>query len=172
MRFLTFLLVLINLTITGGAYADPSTDKTTPKATKQATKEPIMTIRGTFDVKMLSKDPDAEHTTGIGRLLLDKTYHGALEATSQGQMLGFRSEVEGSAGYVAMEQVTGTLDGRTGSFVLQHGAVMSRGVTPALTAVVVPDSGTEELTGLAGELDIVIEDGQHLYEFRYTLGGE
>jgi hypothetical protein len=113
---------LFNLTVTGGAYADPSPDKTTPEATKEST----MTIRGTFDVKMLPKEPDAEHSTDIGRLLLNKTYHGALEATSQGQMLGFRSEVEGSAGYVAMEQVTGTLDGRKGSFVLQHGAVMSK----------------------------------------------
>ncbi len=128
-----------------------------------------MTLRGTFDVAMTPQDPDSEAAGPIGRLLLTKTYHGDIEATSSGQMLGYRSSVEGSAGYVAMEQVTGTLAGRQGSFVLQHGATMARGETERLIAKVVPDSGTDELAGLSGELEIIIEDGQHRYEFHGAL---
>jgi hypothetical protein len=101
-------------------------------------------------------------------MLIDKQIHGDLEATSKGQMLAFTTEIKGSAGYVAMERVTGTLQGHTGSFVLQHNATMNRGV-PQLSITVVPDSGTGELTGLTGKFDIQISDGKHSYTFDYTL---
>jgi hypothetical protein len=102
-------------------------------------------------------------------MLLDKQFHGDLEGTSQGQMLAASGNVEGSAGYVAIEQVSGTLQGRTGTFVLQHSGTMTRG-KPHLTVTVVPDSGTGQLVGLAGTMDIQIADGKHSYAFDYTLG--
>ncbi|VVD91703.1 hypothetical protein PPN31114_01695 [Pandoraea pneumonica] len=99
---------------------------------------------------------------------LDKTFRGDLVATSQGEMLAFRSSVQGSAGYVAMETVHGTLHGRSGSFVLQHSSTMTRGV-PAQSITVVPDSGTDALSGLTGSLVITIADGKHTYVFDYAL---
>lgn len=126
---------------------------------------------GLFDVS-LQPQPWTEATAPgvtLGRLLLDKHYHGALEADAQGQMLSAVSAVKGSAGYVAIEVVTGTLQGRSGSFALQHRGVMTRGA-PELSVTVVPDSGTGELTGLAGSLLIRIAEGKHHYEFDYTLG--
>jgi hypothetical protein len=105
----------------------------------------------------------------IGRMSLDKQFHGDLEATSKGQMLAAGTEVKGSAGYVAMERVTGTLHGQSGTFVLQHTGTMNRG-TPSLTITVVPDSGTGALAGLAGTMTIDIADGKHSYGFEYTLG--
>jgi hypothetical protein len=104
----------------------------------------------------------------IGRMAIDKRFHGDLEATSKGEMLATRTEVEGSAGYVAMERVTGTLHGKRGSFSLQHGGTMDRGV-PRLSVTVVPDSGTGDLVGLAGRMVINIEGGKHSYDFEYTL---
>jgi len=101
-------------------------------------------------------------------MTIDKQFHGDLEATSKGQMLAFSTEVKGSAGYVAMEQVNGTLRGRNGTFVLQHSGTMTRGA-PQLIVTVVPDSGTGELTGLTGKMNIIIADGKHSYEFDYTL---
>jgi hypothetical protein len=127
--------------------------------------------RGTFEVKLTPQPPEASAGAApIGRMLLDKQFHGDLEATSQGQMLAAGTEVKGSAGYVALERVTGTLHGRSGTFVLQHTGTMNRG-TPQLTITVVPDSGTGGLTGLAGSLTIEIADGKHSYGFEYTLGG-
>jgi hypothetical protein len=84
-------------------------------------------------------------------------------------MISFRSATEGSAGYVAVEQVTGSLAGRTGGFVLQHDALMRGGVSTRWNVLVVPDSGTEELTGISGQMTIVVEDGEHRYEFEYSL---
>lgn len=126
-------------------------------------------IRGVFDVEMIPQPAD-EAAAGryIGRMRLDKRYHGELEADSQGQMLAFRSGVAGSAGYVAMERVEGVLAGRRGSFVLQHSGIMDRG-TPKLFLQVVPDSGDEELTGLSGSMAIDIADGKHYYDFDYEL---
>lgn len=172
MRFLTILCILCHLAGAGGALGGTHGETPDQNPIPSAPKEQVMTIRGTFEVRMIPQPADHESANPIGRLLLEKTYHGDLEATSHGQMLAFRATVDGSAGYVAMEQVTGTLGGRHGSFVLQHGAVMDRGEAPALTAVVVPDSGTEELTGLTGELDLIVEDGKHTYAFRYSLGEE
>ena len=121
---------------------------------------------GTFDVKMTPLP--SEDDLPISRMRLDKQFHGDLHGSSQGQMLAVGTEVEGSAGYVAIEKVTGSLNGRSGTFVLQHSGLMNRGM-PQLTISVVPDSGTNELKGLAGTMMIIIADGKHSYEFDYTL---
>jgi hypothetical protein len=99
---------------------------------------------------------------------IDKQFHGDLEATSKGEMLTAGTVVKGSAGYVATERVSGTLYGRSGTFILQHGGTMTRG-TPQLIITVVPDSGTDQLVGLAGTMVINIESGKHSYDFAYTL---
>ena len=130
--------------------------------------------RGTFDVTLKPLDLHREigGTGGtIGRMSIDKRFKGGIEGFSAGEMLtGIGgSGVKGSAGYVAMERVTGTLDGRRGSFILQHSATMSRGA-PRQTVTVVPDSGTEELTGMSGTLTITIVNGRHEYELAYSLG--
>ena len=126
---------------------------------------------GTFDVK-LSPLTTSDTTEGspLARMSIDKQLHGDLDATSKGEMLAAGTAVKGSAGYVAIERVTGTLHGRTGSFVLQHSATMTRN-TPELSITVVPDSGTGELVGLAGKMMITITNGNHFYEFEYTLAG-
>jgi hypothetical protein len=125
---------------------------------------------GPFDVELAPQTLSgvAEHS-GLGRLSLDKQFHGALEAASTGEMLAFRSASSGSAGYVAMETVRGTLDGRAGSFVLQHSSTMTRG-EPAQSITVVPDSGTDALAGLAGRMVIdIAPGGAHAYRLEYTL---
>ena len=121
---------------------------------------------GPFEVKLTPQDDKLDPT--LARLIIDKQFHGDLEATSKGTMLSAGTAVKGSAGYVAIELVTGTLHGRTGTFVLQHNATMNRGV-PSLSITVVPDSGTGQLTGLTGTMNIVIADGKHSYDFSYTL---
>lgn len=128
-----------------------------------------MHAHGTFDVTMTPQPPDDEaENVPVSRLSMDKRFHGDLEATSKGQMLAVGTNVEGSAGYVVMEQATGTLHGHSGAFALQHNGTMTRG-TPQLAVTVVPDSGTAQLTGLSGTLAIAIVDGQHTYNFEYTL---
>lgn len=125
--------------------------------------------KGTFEVKLSPQTPDGKFEDAtMGRMTIDKQFHGDLEGTSKGQMLSAVTEVKGSAGYVAMERVTGTLQGRSGSFVLQHSATMNRGV-PQLSVTVVPDSGTGQLVGLTGKMEIIIEAGKHSYDFEYTL---
>ena len=125
---------------------------------------------GTFDVTLTPMAPDAgAEDAGIGRMSLSKHFHGDLAGTSVGQMVAAMTAVKGSAGYVAMEKVTGALHGRSGTFVLQHNGTMTRG-EPQLSVTVVPDSGTGELAGLAGTLAILIEGKNHSYEFDYTLG--
>ena len=121
---------------------------------------------GTFEVK-LTPQADGEDS-GLGRMTIDKQFHGDLEATSQGQMLAARSSVKGSAGYVAMERVSGRLGGRVGTFVLQHSGTMTRG-EPQLSVTVVPDSGTGDLTGLSGKMVIENAEGQHSYVFEYAI---
>lgn len=127
------------------------------------------TATGPFDVK-LAPQPLSEIATpaNLGRLSIDKQFHGDLAATSVGEMLSAMGTVEGSAGYVAIERVTGTLHGRDGSFVLQHSATMNRG-TPELIIQVVPDTGTDQLAGLSGLMKIINENGQHSYVFEYAL---
>jgi hypothetical protein len=122
---------------------------------------------GMFKVKMTPHDDKSAGPT-VGRFSLDKQFHGDLEGTSKGEMLAVCTAVEGSAGYVAMEQVSGTLHGRKGTFALQHTGTMTRGI-PQLSVTVVPDSGTDQLVGLAGKMDIKIADGKHSYVFEYTL---
>ena len=123
---------------------------------------------GTFTVKVTPQAPHDGDTSGFGRLLLDKQFQVDLEGISKGQMLAMGTAVEGSAGYVAIEQVTATLEGKTGSFALQHFGKMTRG-NPELNVAVVPDSGTGELSGLSGKMQIIIADGTHSYEFEYTI---
>ncbi|RZJ04079.1 MAG: DUF3224 domain-containing protein [Rubrivivax sp.] len=129
------------------------------------------TACGDFDVK-LTPEPSsaAAEAAGLSRMSLDKTFHGALQAHSRGEMLAFRSTAApGSAGYVAMETVRGTLAGREGSFVLQHSSTMDRG-QPTQGITVVPDSGTGALAGLTGRMTIDISaGGAHSYRFEYAL---
>jgi hypothetical protein len=124
---------------------------------------------GTFEVKLtpLALDDKAADAT-LARMSIDKHFHGNLEAASKGEMLSAGTAVKGSAGYVAIERVIGALDGRTGTFVLQHTGTMTRGA-PQLTVTVVPDSGTGQLAGLAGTMTIQIADGKHSYEFDYSI---
>jgi hypothetical protein len=124
---------------------------------------------GAFEVKLDPQKPDGKFEDAtLGRMTIDKQFHGDLEATSKGQMLTGMTSVKGSAGYVAIERVTGTLNGRNGTFVLQHTGTMNRG-TPQLSITVVPDSGTGQLEGLSGKMAINIADGKHSYDFEYTL---
>jgi hypothetical protein len=125
---------------------------------------------GTFTVKIVPQAPDeAVGDPTVGRLALDKQFSGDLEAPSKGQMLAVRTEIQGSAGYVAMERVTGTLHGQSGSFALQHSGTMNRGAAQ-LSVTVVPDSGTGQLAGIAGTMIITIEGGKHSYDLDYTIG--
>ena len=133
----------------------------------QSTQGKVMTNRatGTFEVKMSPQEADMS----VGRMTIDKQFQGDLVGASKGQMLMASSDsVKNSAGYVAIEKVTGTLNGRRGSFYLQHNGVMTRGVGE-LTITVIPDSGTDELTGLSGKMNIIIAEGKHSYEFEYSL---
>ncbi len=125
-------------------------------------------ISGLFDVKMIPQAPDENVEAAIGRMLLDKQFHGDLAADSKGQMLAHMTSTKGSAGYVAMEKVVGSLKDRKGSFVLQHSGTMNRG-EPTLILSVVPDSGTDELEGLSGSMTITVIDGKHNYGFNYDL---
>lgn len=130
-----------------------------------------MKVSGLFKVNMepLASSFKGQGGAQIARMALDKYFSGELEAHSVGEMLSVVTSTEGSAGYVAIEQVSGILVGRQGSFVLQHLGVMNKG-KPELTLVVVPDSGSDELKGLSGQMDIRIEEGQHYYDFEFELG--
>ena len=133
--------------------------------------EAVMTARGPFDVKVIPQPPDDSAGGPFSRLFLDKVFHGDLEATSKGQMMAARTAVEGSAAYVALELVTGALNGRHGSFVLQHTGRMRTGTPPTLSVTVVPDSGTDQLSGIRGTMTINNAGGKHSYEFEYTSVG-
>jgi hypothetical protein len=130
-----------------------------------------MRASGAFDVvvKPLPFDEKAEDGT-TGRLAVDKKIRGDLEGTSRGQMLAVGPTAEGSGAYVAIERVTGTLRGRAGTFVLQHSGWMTK-AGMHMTITVVPDSGTGQLTGIAGTMTIKIEGAKHFYDFEYTLPG-
>jgi hypothetical protein len=126
---------------------------------------------GSFEVKLLPLDIAwAGDPPPFGRMSIDKQFAGDLEGSSQGEMLSAMSSVKGSAGYVAIEKVTGALHGRQGTFIFQHSATMNRGA-PSLSVTVIPDSGTGDLTGLSGSLQIIIENKKHSYIFEYTLDG-
>jgi len=162
--FLALLLAVISI----AAYSKDSTPPHDPGAESKMTQ----VANGKFDVliKPLSVD-NAGQDDKLGRMSIDKTISGDLIGTAKGQMLTAGTEVKGSAGYVAIEQVTGTLNGRKGTFILQHTATMNRG-EPAMDIHVVPDSGTGELTGLKGNFKIQIIDGEHRYEFSYHLANQ
>jgi hypothetical protein len=124
---------------------------------------------GTFEVKITPQAPDGtSEESSVGRMLIDKQFHGHLEAVSKGQMLAVRTGVEGSAGYVAIERVSGALNGKTGTFALQHSGTMTRGV-PELSVTVIPDSGTGELAEISGSMTIENAAGKHSYRFDYLL---
>ena len=131
-----------------------------------------MLARGTFAVNIIPQPPE-DKTEGLtlGRMLIEKKFQGDLEAAGKGQMLTGMPEVKGSGAYVAIERVTGTLHGRSGSFILHHLGIMERGA-PRLNVTVVPDSGTRELAGIAGTMTIIIAEGKHSYELAYTLPEE
>lgn len=124
---------------------------------------------GTFDVNLVPLQLDQSSESDMrGRMSINKTFHGDLEATSVGEMLTAMTATKGSAAYAAIERVTGTLANRRGSFALQHTGIMHRG-TPDLRVTIVPDSGTDDLNGIAGTLAITITDGTHHYDLAYTL---
>ena len=127
-------------------------------------------VTGQFTVALAPLDGYAKGQNGInlGRMSIDKTFTGKLNASSQGEMLSAMTPVQGSAGYVAIEQVIGELEGKKGSFVLQHFGTMDKG-QDSLILTVISDSGTDELEGLAGSMKIRIENGVHHYDFQYTL---
>lgn len=128
-----------------------------------------MQAKGHFEVKLAPQPatPDIE-SANLGRMTIDKQFQGDLQANSLGEMLSAMGQVQGSAGYVAIERVTGSLHGKQGSFVLQHHGIMNRGA-PQLSVIVVPDSGAGALTGLTGSMQIRIEEGRHSYIFDYEL---
>ncbi len=124
---------------------------------------------GSFEVNLQPlSNAEVSSDALLGRMLLTKKFSGDLAASARGQMLSAGTSTKGSAGYVAIDHVTGTLDGRSGSFLLQHSGSMQRGV-PTLSIKVIPDSGTEELAGIAGTLSINIVDGKHFYDFLYSF---
>jgi len=131
-----------------------------------AQKGPSMHAKGTFEVKLTREAVPGIPT--ISRMMLDKTFHGDLAGTSKGEMLGAGDPQKGNAGYVALEHFTGTLNGRSGSFALQHSGTMDGGALH-LNVNVVPGSGTDDLQGISGSMQIIIAAGKHSYEFDYTL---
>lgn len=129
----------------------------------------MMRAEGTFEITLTPQPADAYFdAVSLGRLTIDKTFRGDLEGTSRGQMMSAVTSVKGSAGYVAIERVTGTLEGKSGTFVLQHSGTMNRGQA-SLVLTVVPDSATAGLTGLSGSMQIIIEEGKHSYVFDYAI---
>lgn len=125
--------------------------------------------KGTFEVKITPQSPqEGVGDPSVGRMAIDKHFHGDMQARGQGQMLAVGTAVDGSAGYVAMERVQGSVHGRHGSFALQHAGTMHRG-TPQLSVTIVPDSGTDDLAGISGHLSIAIANGVHSYDLEYML---
>lgn len=143
----------------------PKLARTTPEEKKEGMSQ----AKGTFDVKVLPQGtPDSAEGIALGRMSIDKQFHGDLEAASKGEMLTSGQESNGSAAYVAIERVVGTLGGRRGSFALMHQGTMNK-ESQKLTVVVVPDSGTGQLAGLTGTMTITIVDKKHLYDFAYSF---
>ena len=167
-QFRAGAVVLVGLCLLLGFDSLASTQTSSP-APRAEQKEKAVTnhASGTFEVKVSPQEDKVGDPT-VGRMAIDKQFHGGIEGTSKGQMLTAMTLVESSAGYVAIERVSGTLDGRAGTFALQHSGTMTRGV-PQLTITVVPDSATGRLAGLTGKMTINIADGKHSYDFEYTL---
>jgi hypothetical protein len=156
------------LSLAFGSAPQTQTKAQTPTTAQKGARVTIHAT-GTFEVKVTPQADDQAAESSLGRMTIDKQFHGDIEATSKGQMLAFGTGTKGSSGgYVAIEKVSGALRGRTGTFVLQHSGTMTRGV-PQFTITVVPDSATGQLAGLAGKMNIIITDGKHSFEFDYTL---
>ncbi len=163
-KILIGLCLIICLTMAANTQVKPVAGKAS-----QNTKSMTKLAKGTFEVKVTPLA--AEENVGaptISRLSLDKTFTGDLTGTGKGQMLGIGTEVKGSGGYVAAERINGTLEGKKGTFALQHTGTM-QGDKYEMLITVVPDSGTGELTGITGKLKIVIENGKHFYELEYSF---
>jgi hypothetical protein len=161
-RFGTIIALCLSIAVLSWVY-------THPLIASAFQKGPAMDhASGTFEVKLVPQTDDKSGDAALGRMTIDKQFHGDLEGTSKGQMLTGMTDVKGSAGYVAIEKVSGTLKGRTGTFILQHTGTMNRGV-PQLIITVVPDSGTGQLAGITGNFKVIIAEGKHSYEFEYTL---
>src|SRR5438309_1677866 len=152
----------------GGSSAQTKADAPGLAAVQNGAAMPATHASGTFDVTLKPVAEDKIDGASFGRMSVDKQFHGDLEGTSKGEMLTAVTAVKGSAGYVAIERVTGRLRGRSGTFVLQHSGLMTTAMQQ-LTIVVVPDSGTGQLAGLSGKMSITIADGKHSYDFEYTL---
>lgn len=165
-RTLAVLFVVVCLFVIVGAAARSNHSRL--KRGQQEEARVTKKASGSFEVKLSPQTDENVGDPTVGRMSIDKQFHGDLEATSKGQMLMAGTPTEGSAGYVALERVNGKLDGRTGTFALQHSGTMDRG-SAQLSVTVVPDSGTEGLKGLSGKMTIKIIDGKHLYEFEYSL---
>jgi len=161
MKQVIILLGLFIACLAIGARADVPADKSIRK-------EATMTASGTFDVKVAPQPQDDSAGGPFTRLFLDKHFYGDLDATSKGQMMAAGTAVEGSGAYVAFELVTGVLNGKRGSFILQHRGTMRKSVY-LMDVTVVPDSGTDELEGITGKMKIIIEGGKHSYELEYAL---
>ena len=160
------LAIILGMTV---ACAGPEAASSRTSAGVSGT-ESRVTARGEFEVKVSPQPADDPAAGPFGRLFLDKRFHGEVAGTSKGQMMAAGTAVEGSGAYVAFELVSGTVNGKSGSFILQHRGTMRKNV-PTMEVTVVPDSGTGELTGIAGTMRIVIEGGKHFYELTYSLGG-
>lgn len=128
---------------------------------------------GEFHVKLQPLDFYAQGSDGVnfGRMSLDKIFSGDLQATSKGEMLSAMTTTKGSAGYVAIEQVSGSLSGKKGSFVLQHFGTMNRG-KDRLVLEIIPDSGSGELSGISGSMHIKVENGKHFYDLEYDFSSK
>jgi Protein of unknown function (DUF3224) len=163
---MTAAAIFISLTITMPALA-----QTTSSPSDSAQKGAAMPSHaaGTFEVKLTPQgDGDKAEGSTLGRMSIAKQFRGDLDGTSKGEMLTAGTDVKNSAGYVAMERITGTLKGHTGTFVFQHSGTLTRG-TPTQSITVVPDSGTGQLAGITGRMTITIVDGKHSYDFEYTI---
>jgi hypothetical protein len=160
-------MVVIGCVATGLALGDLAGQQ----APRVTTGETSMHARGSFDVKV-TPTPAADSAGGpISHLVLAKQFRGDFEGNSKGQMLGAQAAVEGSGAYVAIELVSGTLNGKSGSFLLQHRGTMSRGANYKMDVSVVPESGTGDLTGITGTMTVIIEGKTHSYDLEYRLDG-
>lgn len=163
------LLFVAGVALSLAACAARSEAPSSPSPSSSGASSVTQVATGTFEVQLAPLAfEDQPEGSKLGRMSIDKQIAGDLVATTKGQMLSAMTDTKGSAGYVALELVDGTLHGRAGTFVLQHTGTMNRGAS-SLSVTVVPDSGTGELVGLAGDFAINIVDGRHDYEFSYTL---